>query len=433
MNKRKGLSLIETLISLTIVGVSLVALLPVLTIKQQSFSHTSGNDEFIKVNANSTTGIPEYYYTADRLVNIGVLDTQLNNHNLLVNTLGFAYQHVPSLYVTERLYFNTNKIYTTNNSLLLSSGNVDLPLPTDYDGNKVIYYPVNAYFNQSNVIIANATNNLKFVPKTTSDNQWTLNKTFIPWDNVIGGASSNPTNLSTSKIYSITNENTEYIHVSSNNPSTKGEPPLAAPFYHIGIGKNAITNYISTKNYIGIYNENSTNPPAQTGANYDFDLCIGMRPLANVYWQDPKSFVISHDSTNSRFNFNANVNMDTKSITTNSVTLASDRRLKTILGNYKRGLKEILKINPVAFTYKTDKEENVHIGVIAQNLRKIIPESVSVNKSNGYLLVSTDGIFYALLNSIKELNNKNEELKRQNDELEEKIKELRKIAGGQNE
>jgi len=83
----------------------------------------------------------------------------------------------------------------------------------------------------------------------------------------------------------------------------------------------------------------------------------------------------------------------------------SDKRLKDIKGNFGAGLKEIESIQPVKFTYKADKEKREQIGLIAQEVRKVIPEAVSEDQK-GYLTMHADPVIWAMLNSIKELNEK---------------------------
>jgi len=84
----------------------------------------------------------------------------------------------------------------------------------------------------------------------------------------------------------------------------------------------------------------------------------------------------------------------------------SDRRLKDLKGSYTSGLNQVLRINPVRYRYKDkngmdihDREE--HVGLVAQEIQKVIPEAVSEN-SKGYLLVNNDPIIWAMLNAIKE-------------------------------
>ena len=84
----------------------------------------------------------------------------------------------------------------------------------------------------------------------------------------------------------------------------------------------------------------------------------------------------------------------------------SDRRLKDLNGNFTSGLNQVLRINPVRYRYKDkngmdihDREE--HVGLVAQEIQKVIPEAVTEN-SKGYLLVNNDPIIWAMLNAIKE-------------------------------
>ncbi|HXM60715.1 MAG TPA: tail fiber domain-containing protein [Terriglobales bacterium] len=84
----------------------------------------------------------------------------------------------------------------------------------------------------------------------------------------------------------------------------------------------------------------------------------------------------------------------------------SDRRLKTLDGAFGSGLSKILKINPVRYRYRADnamgiRDTDEHIGVVAQEIQKVIPEAVTEN-SKGYLLVNNDPIIWTMLNAIKE-------------------------------
>jgi hypothetical protein len=84
----------------------------------------------------------------------------------------------------------------------------------------------------------------------------------------------------------------------------------------------------------------------------------------------------------------------------------SDRRLKNLGGTFGSGLSQVLKINPIRYRYKEDNgmgisDHEEHIGVVAQEIQKLIPEAVTQN-SKGYLLVNNDPIIWAMLNAIKE-------------------------------
>lgn len=105
----------------------------------------------------------------------------------------------------------------------------------------------------------------------------------------------------------------------------------------------------------------------------------------------------------------------------------SDIRLKNIDGKLEYGLNEVMKINTYRFHYKKDNPlnlptDNPFQGVVAQELRNIIPEAVQ-NNPDGYLTVNTDPIFWAMLNAVKELNTENDKLKQQILDLEHKLLE----------
>lgn len=124
----------------------------------------------------------------------------------------------------------------------------------------------------------------------------------------------------------------------------------------------------------------------------------------------------------------------------------SDERLKNISGDSTAGLKEINALEVKNFTYKDDKEKTPHVGVIAQQLQKIFPNSVT-SDDKGYLRIKTEEIFFAMVNSIKELfaqvqdltakvtgldkrldelEKENAALKKQNEEFEKRLQKLEK-------
>ncbi|MGO9084972.1 MAG: tail fiber domain-containing protein [Terriglobales bacterium] len=84
----------------------------------------------------------------------------------------------------------------------------------------------------------------------------------------------------------------------------------------------------------------------------------------------------------------------------------SDARLKTVNGSFTDGLSQIMKIHPIHYRYKPDnamgiRDADEHIGVVAQEVKQVIPEAVTEN-SKGYLLVNNDPIIWTMLNAIKE-------------------------------
>ncbi|MBQ3641172.1 tail fiber domain-containing protein, partial [bacterium] len=121
--------------------------------------------------------------------------------------------------------------------------------------------------------------------------------------------------------------------------------------------------------------------------------------------------------------------------TTGGVHYSSDSRLKNIKGDNKAGLDEINKIEVKNFTFKNDKKKKPHVGVIAQQLQKVFPNSVTKGE-DGYLFINTDEIFYAMVNSIKQLYAKFQELTAKVTGLDKRLTELEaqnKLLKEQNE
>lgn len=103
----------------------------------------------------------------------------------------------------------------------------------------------------------------------------------------------------------------------------------------------------------------------------------------------------------------------------------SDIRLKDVSGDNTAGLKEINALKVKNYTYKNDKEKTPHVGVIAQDLQKIFPNSVFAAQ-DGYLKIKTEEIFYAMVNSIKELCAQIQDLTAKITGLDKRITELEK-------
>jgi len=102
----------------------------------------------------------------------------------------------------------------------------------------------------------------------------------------------------------------------------------------------------------------------------------------------------------------------------------SDVRLKDISRSYEYGLSEISKLKPIRYHYKQENELGLpskqgQVGLVAQDVQDVIPDAVSEN-DQGYLMLNSDPIIWAMLNAIKELKAENEELKERIEALEGK-------------
>ena len=105
--------------------------------------------------------------------------------------------------------------------------------------------------------------------------------------------------------------------------------------------------------------------------------------------------------------------------------ITSDRRLKIILGKNSDGLDKVKKLKVYNYKFKNDKTKKRHVGVIAQDLQKIFPNSVFMG-DDYYLKIRLDEMFYAVINSLKELKEKIVSLVKQTVKLEEEITKTEK-------
>ena len=93
-------------------------------------------------------------------------------------------------------------------------------------------------------------------------------------------------------------------------------------------------------------------------------------------------------------------------------TILSDRRMKNVGKAFVSGLDAIKKLEVFNYTYKKDKSKTPHVGVMAQDLQKIFPNAVTKGE-DGFLRIRMEEMFYALVNAVKELDEKIEKLQNQ--------------------
>ena len=109
------------------------------------------------------------------------------------------------------------------------------------------------------------------------------------------------------------------------------------------------------------------------------------------------------------------------SLWANGTTYASDERFKQNITPISSPLQKLLQINGVEYEMKTTEfaknnfQKGRQIGLIAQNVEKVIPEAV--NELDGYKGVDYAKLVPLLVESIKEQQKQIEELKKQNEEI----------------
>ena len=97
-----------------------------------------------------------------------------------------------------------------------------------------------------------------------------------------------------------------------------------------------------------------------------------------------------------------------------STTVSSDENLKKDISTYEDALQTISELNGVSFAWKSNDKKSV--GVIAQDVQKVLPELVGTKKSleggEETLTVDYNGLIGVLIQAVKELSKQVEELKK---------------------
>jgi hypothetical protein len=103
----------------------------------------------------------------------------------------------------------------------------------------------------------------------------------------------------------------------------------------------------------------------------------------------------------------------------NGTIQTSDARMKMNILPLSYGLTEVMSMSPVSYNWKSEPGGSNKIGLIAQEVRKIIPEVVVGDEESETLGMNYAELVPVLINAIKEL-------KVQLDELKKEVSELKK-------
>lgn len=102
----------------------------------------------------------------------------------------------------------------------------------------------------------------------------------------------------------------------------------------------------------------------------------------------------------------------TGTYTTTGWVHSSDARLKTNIKPLENSLDKILHLNGVSYNWKTTPNDDKQIGFIAQDVERVFPEVVVIDKEGNYGM-AYQNLAAPMVEAIKELNAKNELLQKQ--------------------
>ncbi len=118
-------------------------------------------------------------------------------------------------------------------------------------------------------------------------------------------------------------------------------------------------------------------------------------------------------STNNSYSLGNNTRRNTAVWAVNGTIQTSDKRMKKNIHRLGYGLNEVLQLKPIRFNWIDENDTRNKIGLLAQDVRKVLPEVVHGEESREMLGVNYAEIIPALINAIKELKIKTEKLRKE--------------------
>jgi len=99
---------------------------------------------------------------------------------------------------------------------------------------------------------------------------------------------------------------------------------------------------------------------------------------------------------------------------TTAPDVSSDVRLKEKIKPIEFGLREVLQMNPVSYFLKNDETKELQLGLLAQELKTLVPSIVHGDESKEMLSVSYTELIPVLINALKDQQKQIEALKKSN-------------------
>lgn len=243
-----------------------------------------------------------------------------------------------------------------------------------------------------------------------ANNKWVYATNGIPSGGAVGGASAVATNrILYGASAGVATSTSTFVNTATGVGMGTASPVSKV---HVSVAANdGITVSDTTNTLKGVfYNTGGTAIGIGTTTNHPVVLYTNNAP--RVYITETGNVGIGGSPS---YQFQLSTDSAAKP-STNTWTIVSDSRLKTVKGEYSKGLAEICQVRPVRYEYNgkggmvVDGKEQ--ISIIAQELMEVFPECVSTfnGKLNETDTEETEmynynghAITFALINAVKEL------------------------------
>lgn len=131
-------------------------------------------------------------------------------------------------------------------------------------------------------------------------------------------------------------------------------------------------------------------------------------------------------SSSGTLDFSLNNILKASIASSGSWSVTSDERLKKNFHPIDGALEKLKKIRGLYYQFKTEKDSDPrHVGVIAQEVRKVLPEAVLEQGQDKHLSVSYSQLIPLVIEAVKDLETQVQALKKENETLSSELKKLR--------
>jgi cytoskeletal protein CcmA (bactofilin family) len=380
--------------------------------------------------------------TSGNLKSSGQIDI---SNNFIVNSNKFLIDNSGnikikgSLDISNNLTINTNKFIINNSGSILSAGSIDISKNFNINTNKFMIdtsgnvksagkFDISKNLNINNNFIVDSNGNIKCTGNLDISNNFSLNTNSIIIDN--SGNIFSKGSLTGVQNFSIDNDKFN-VDIFGNSKS-KGNFDLSL---NMSVGTDAFKTNINT-NYIGLntfYNL-STDSSSNSLHKNMFDISGNIATSTGFFGDISDSIILSHRDYANNVNYlikqtqTGEVTINSKS-TTDTIDLCfdnvpqckinsvgdmtingtiftySDIRIKENIQIIDNALDKVKALQGIKYNLiNEDDNNNKHIGLLAQDVEKVIPEVVELD--GNIKTVAYNNLIGLLIQAIKELYNK---------------------------